>query len=159
MVALTVGALDTFCDVDSLVATEWRVVVGFDVSVETNVDSVEISVLVSVDRTVLNVDVVSFDTCDEVSKFVTGTDVSEGDVSVTAVDTKVVFVCVKVDVEPSVVSVVVSSDESLPVVDTKAVVFVVDLEDSTEEVSKEVGERDPVEVKSNSVVSSFETAD
>ena len=150
MVALTVGALDTFCDVDSLVATEWRVVVGFDVSVETNVDSVEISVLVSVDRTVLNVDVVSFDTCDEVSKLVTGIDVSEGDVSVTAVDTKVVFVCVKVDLEPSVVSVVVSSDESLPVV------FVVD---STEEVSKEVGERDPIEVKSNSVVSCVESED
>ena len=148
VVALTVGALDTFCDVDSLVATEWRVVVGFDVSVETNVDSVEISVLVSVDRTVLNVDVVSFDTCDEVSKFVTGTDVS-----VTAVDTKVVFVCVKVDAEPSVVSVVVSSDEPLPVV------YVVDLEDSTEEVSRVEGERDPVEVKSNSVVSCVESED
>ena len=149
-------ALDTFCDVDSLVATEWRVVVGFDVSVETNVDSVEISVLVSVDRTVLNVDVVSFDTCDDVSKFVTGTDVSEGDGSVTAVDKiVVVFVCVKVDVEPSVVSVVVS----LPVVDTKAVVFVVDVEDSTEEVSMEVGESDPVEEKSNSVVSCVESKD
>ena len=133
-------ALDTFCDVDSLVATDWRVVVGFDASAETNVDSVEISVLVPVDRTVLNVDVVSFDTCDEVSKFVTGTDVS-----VTAVDTKVVFVCVKVDVEPSVLSVVVSSDESLPFV------FVVDVEASTEDVSKEVGERDPDELKSNSV--------